>query len=462
MVRVAARQSIHLRKGGITMDINTLYSVKITGYNDIFKESVRIYRDAVDFLIPVCIDHWNDIISVDGVCQRKMYIEHLVHKTKNYPHPLYPFDKKFYKFPSYLLRGAIAEALGKVSSYISNLTNWKAMDPSTRGRRPGIPKAGHIYPCLYRDNTFIRTDTYEAKIKVFIRNTWDWIIVKLRKSDVDYIIHHCSDRKECAPVLQKRGKQWYLDFCFKEKVTLKDTDIFNQTIVAVDLGINNACTCTVMRSDGTVLGRYFYKVPKEYDCLKRKTGHIKRAQHHGSRCVKNLWRYANGVNHDISVKTASFIEGIAREFDADAVVFEHLNTSGRKHGSKKQKLTLWRKNEVQRMVADKVHRLGIHISHICAWGTSRLAYDGSGTVLRGNKSQKTNGSYSVCEFTNGRVYNCDLNASYNIGSRYFVREILKSLPATERQHIQAKVPGCAKRSTCTLSTLINLNSALYA
>lgn len=55
MVRAAARQSIHLRKGGITMDINTFYSVKITGYNNIFKESVSIYRDAVDFLIPVCI-----------------------------------------------------------------------------------------------------------------------------------------------------------------------------------------------------------------------------------------------------------------------------------------------------------------------------------------------------------------------------------------------------------------------
>jgi|GEM_PF-6838535 hypothetical protein len=69
----------------------------------------------------------------------------------------------------------------------------------------------------------------------------------------------------------------------------------------------------------------------------------------------------------------------------------------------------------------------------------------------------------VCsEFKSGKVYNCDLNASYNIGSRYFVREILKSLPVTEGQRIQAKVPGCAKRSTCTLSTLINLNSALYA
>ena len=69
-------------------------------------------------------------------------------------------------------------------------------------------------------------------------------------------------------------------------------------------------------------------------------------------------------------------------------------------------------------------------------------------------------SYSLCKFKNGKVYNCDLNASYNIGARYFIREILKSLPATVRLDIEAKVPECSKRSTCTLSTLINLNAGL--
>ena len=38
----------------------------------------------------------------------------------------------------------------------------------------------------------------------------------------------------------------------------------------------------------------------------------------------------------------------------------------------------------------------------------------------------------------------------------------KQLPVTEGQHITAKVPGCAKRSTCTLSTLINLQAEVYA
>ena len=112
------------------------------------------------------------------------------------------------------------------------------------------------------------------------------------------------------------------------------------------------------------------------------------------------------------------------------------------------------------MVTNKANRLGMRISHICAWGTSKLAYDGSGTVQRGRDAGFK--SYSVCRFANGKIYNCDLSASYNIGARYFVRELTKSLPATARLQLQAKVPEACKRSTCTLSTLINLNAVLAA
>ena len=67
-----------------------------------------------------------------------------------------------------------------------------------------------------------------------------------------------------------------------------------------------------------------------------------------------------------------------------------------------------------------------------------------------------------CEFQSGKIYHCDLNASYNIGSRYFIREILKSVPVTVQQDIGAKVPRCLKRSTCTLSDLISLAAVLAA
>ena len=215
-----------------------------------------------------------------------------------------------------------------------------------------------------------------------------------------------------------------------------------------------------MKADGTVLGRHFYKLAKEYDSLTHSVNRIKKAQQHGSRKTPKLWAKAQGINDNIAVKTARFIMDIAVSYNTDAIIFEHLDLNGRKRGSKKQKLQLWRARYVQSMVSDKAHRQGIRISRINAWGTSRLAYDGSGRVSRGREADLE--SYSVCRFANGKIYNCDLNASYNIGARYFIREILKSLPVKERLALEAKVPQVAKRSTCTFSTLISINAALIS
>lgn len=434
------------------------YSVKIKHYNQIFKDTVFIYRKAVDFLIDVCLNEWESISAISGSKLRQQYVERLVHATKSNLKPeCDDFDKKFYKLPNYLRRSAINKAIGLVSSYMSNLNNWKA-DPIEK--EPSVPKAGYAYPCLYKDDMYKPIDTYTAKIKVFVRNTWDWITVKLRKSDVNYIKKHCTSRKECAPTLQKRGKEWFLDFPFEENVTLNNTKVTNQTVAAVDLGINSSATVSIMHSDGTVIGRHSLKLPVEYDSLMHSINRIKKAQQHGNHRTPRLWAKAKGINHDISVKTAAFIIKIAVQYKADAIVFEHLDKSGKAKGSKKQKLKLWRSQEVQRIVVCKAHRLGMRISHVNAWGTSKLAFDGSGYVKRGKEAELK--SYSLCMFSTGKVYNCDLSASYNIGARYFIRELIKSLSVKARLALEAKVPQFAKRSTCTLSTLISLNAALVS
>lgn len=441
------------------MKINTSYSCKIKYYNHIFKETVALYRKAVDFFIGVCLNEWDDVTTIKGTKALQRYIETLCIISGKSQTLKYDFDTRFYKFPCYLRRAAISEAIGKVSSYKSNLDNWEAEDPKIRGKAPGIPKAGYIYPVLYKDNMYELTNSpYQMRVKVFIRNTWDWITVNLKKSDVDYVLRHCKARKQMSPTLQKRGKQWYLDFPFEEDIKLNKTKIQDQTIAAVDLGLNSAATVSIMRSDGTVLGRHFLKLPKEYDCLKHSINRIKKAQQRGARRMPRLWARAKGINNDIAVNTATFIHNTAVLYDADVIVFEHLDLGGKKKGSKKQRLHHWRAQYVQAMVSDKAHRDGIRISTICAWGTSRLAFDGSGKVLRGKEAEL--GSYSVCKFNSGKVYNCDLNATYNIGSRYFIRELLKSLPVKARLAAEAKVPQLAKRSTCTLSTLISLNAVL--
>ena len=447
------------------MKLMSTYAVKISRSADLrntLSATAGIYRKAVDFFIGVCDREW-DVISLRKMqTERVNAIESFTVKTSKRPAVPYDFGKDFYKFPSYLRRAAISEAVGKVSSYRSNLKNWEAADPCSRGRRPGYPKAGYVYPAMYRDNMFVRTGTYTASIKVFTRRTWDWLDVELCKGDVNYILHHCGGRKECVPTLQRRGKLWYLDFAFEERITLPDTDASARRILAVDLGINNACTCSVMEPDGTVTGRKFLKLPGENDRLTKALGRIRKAQRHGAKKMPRLWARVKGINDDIAVKTADFIVKTAVLYDVDTIVMEHLDVRGRKRGSKKQRLHHWKAMYVQSMVTDKAHRERIHVSTVCAWNTSRLAFDGTGRVKRGRESEKTADNYSICKFSTGKIYNCDLNASYNVGARYFIREITKSLPATAKQQLEAKVPSAVKRSTCTLSTLISLNAVLTA
>lgn len=116
---------------------------------------------------------------------------------------------------------------------------------------------------------------------------------------------------------------------------------------------------------------------------------------------------------------------------------------------------MWKKNTIQKIVGHKAYRNDIRVSHVCAWSTSKLAFDGSGVVFRGREANL--GTYELCKFSNGKIYNCDLSASYNIGARYFIREIQKILPAKVWSDIVAKVPECQKRTQYTYSTLLEIN-----
>ena len=440
--------------------VNT-YAVRITEAYGIFDDTLKVYRYAVMFFVDVITKEW-DNISGCKLNECINLVEPLTHETHNTKSPKYNFDKHFYKFPSYYRRAAIKEAYGMVSSYKSNLQNWIQTPKATRGKCPQLPEQSDTFPCLYQGNCFVRLDNYTAKIKTYRNNTWDWVEVKLRKTDVDYINKRCSDRKECAPTLVKRHKVWELSFPFEHKTTFIDRALSERIIVSVDMGIINACTCSVMTSDGTVVGRHFLKLPAEYDSLTHALNDIRRSQKHGSRRMPSKWAKVRNINTDISRKTAQFITDTAIMYNADVVVMESLHTRKKKRGGKKQKLHHWRCQYVQGIVENKCHGLCIRISHVCAVNTSRLEFDGSGTVKRGNESERTKGNYSVCEFSNGKLYNCDLNASYNIGARYFIRETLRSIPERVRLEVEAKAPGLSRRSTCVLSDLNDLCAALHS
>lgn len=141
------------------------------------------------------------------------------------------------------------------------------------------------------------------------------------------------------------------------------------------------------------------------------------------------------------------------ENNVDGIVFEHLDPYIRAKGSYKEKLHLWRKRGIINRLSHLCHVNGLKYASVCAINTSRFAFDGSGIVYR----DKTN--YCLATFSNGKKYNCDLSASYNIAARYFIREKIKPYKEKEtcRLMLEAKVPLAFNGTKNTYSDLISLN-----
>ena len=84
------------------------------------------------------------------------------------------------------------------------------------------------------------------------------------------------------------------DSSYTEEVTLTKTPVKEQIICSVDLGINTDAVCTIMRADGTVLGRKFIDHPSEKDRMYRALGRIRRFQReHGSAQTQGCLLYTS-------------------------------------------------------------------------------------------------------------------------------------------------------------------------
>ena len=426
------------------------YGVEIRKQNIPVRQTMEIYRQAVGYLTEIYAQVWEELRKIPETKKRFNTAEHMVHMTKKNT-ARFDFDLRFPKMPSYLRRSAIQHALGSVSSYETRLGQWK--ETGVLSGRPKLTCRNHAMPVFYRDVMYREgaEGKDEAYLKLYDGHDWKWFRVYLKRTDMEYLRRNWKGKKASAPALEKRHRRYFLRFSYTEEVTLTQTPVKEQIICSVDLGINTDAVCTIMRSDGTVLGRRFIDHPSEKDRMYRTLGRIRRFQReHGSAQTQGRWAYTKRLNTELGKKTAGAIVRYAEENHADVIVFEYLEMQGKISGKNKQKLHLWRKREIQKRCGHQAHRKGIRVSRVCAWNTSRLAYDGSGQVLRDPKN------HSLCTFQTGKRYNCDLSAAYNIGARYFIRELLKPLPATERSLLEAKVPSVKRRTSCTYADLREL------
>ena len=435
------------------MRLTTSYKMKLTGDFKALENSLAIYRQALTYLIPIINDGWKELSQYEFANQKYNQIEKWVHSTQT-NQAQYDFDQEFPKFPTYLRRSAISKVLGIVSSYRSKLANWEA---NPNGQIPKLQLVHYEYPAYYKRNLFKNFDPVHQTIELKVFKNGDWVYEQygLKQSDCTYYKRYLAGKKQNVPILQKKGRRFYATFSYDEETVLIPEESIDK-ICAVDLGLGTDATCSIMDKDGTVYARKFISLSTEHDRLHTQLGRIKRNQKRGSRHNKTLWRKVTGISQNIADKTAEAIFEFGKKHGVDVFVLEYLDFKGKQAVKRAH---FWRYKRIYKVLAQKAHQYGLRIGRVNARYTSRLAFDGSGWSKRGREIAPET-PYTLMEFPNGKIYNADLNASYNIGARFFIRHLLKTVTVTQRLALEAKVPQVAKRSTCTLSDLINLRSAL--
>ncbi|MCM3790123.1 RNA-guided endonuclease TnpB family protein [Domibacillus indicus] len=437
---------------------------KITNQTEIFNATLDIYNDALAYVIEIIDKEFDDTESLTTKSIVPA-VEKLIHATKSKPQPKYKeFNDRFYKFPSYFRRSAIASAFGKVKSFRSNYQNWEkeqqyALSEGKKFKKqpPRLQVKHKEFPVFYRGNMFNRTSDTTAQIKVFHQNDWVWVDIKFKGQD--HYKRGVWEWKENNPKLIKRGKKFFLSISYENKVTLTKMPIQEQKVCAVDLGLTNSAVCSVIDATGTVLGRTFIDQPKEKDRLQTLTNKLRKVQRASGRIhAPNFWRQINGYQQHIVRDTSHEIIKFAAKHGCSVIVFEYLSRMKIPkgfYGARKLRFKLhgWRKIGIQNKVEEMAHCLGMRISRINPRNTSALAFDGSGKVERNPKKD-------LATFSTGKVYHADLSASYNIGARYFIRAFQKSTSETKWLSLQAKVPELAIRTSQTLSSFISLHHAL--
>lgn len=415
--------------------------------------TVKEYRAYCKALSYVVMGHWAAISEADSQC---VAVEKLIHQTSKNPHPKHSyFGKRFYKFPSYLRRAAIAFVCGQVSSFLTRYRTWQSGDRQHRESKPPRfnPEAG-CYPALYRGQCIKFHDAFSvAEIKVWNGSDWVWVKVPIASLRQRHLLEHS---KGLSPYLIVRDGKAHLSVPFK----LHPKKLSGDLVCAVDVGINTTATATIVSSGGTVIARRFLHRGTDIDRRDKVLGQIrakaKLTKKLSKGFCKGLYRRAAGLNHNMAQHLSKELVRFAMEHGAHVIVFEALQgwkpKGGRKRSTLKQRFHGWLHRLLVQLTENKFVEVGGKVALVYPRGTSSWAYDGSGKLTR------SKANYALATFQSGKRYNCDLSASSNIAARYWAYK-QKLAYRNGRQLSASKSSGGKSRMPMTLSHLWDKEAA---
>ena len=419
----------------------------------IVANTLALYNSALNYVCDVVLKHYDEIKELNNL-EGRMYLEHLIHNTKNNI-AKYDFDSIYYKLPCYLLRDIESKAIGHIFSYKSNLDNYKkerynkiSNGKKFKKREPSLSKC-NLLPSFYKGNMYKMISDNKIALKIYEDNDWKYEEFKLKKNDLKYI--NKINGKRYNPEIKIIGKKIYIKFSFEvEDLKLQDKELNKRIICGVDLGVNNDATISIMNYEGTILGRHFINTNNK-DLMNHLLNKKRKIQRNSGnyKYLRNLHinNKINSINENIVNHTANQIIKICLSYGVDVIVFENLKHKfKRAKRSFRARLHRWRKIAIYNKAYEMAHRNGIRVSTVNPNGTSKYAYDGSGLVERDNDN------YSICKFVSGKTYNCDLSASYNIAARYYIRETLKPLDVNSRSELETKASLALSGTKLTYNT----------
>ena len=419
----------------------------------IVANTLALYNSALNYVCDVVLKHYDEINKLNNL-EGRMYLEHLIHNTKNNI-AKYDFDSIYYKLPCYLLRDIESKAIGHIFSYKSNLDNYKkerynkiSNGKKFKKREPRLSKC-NLLPSFYKGNMYKMISDNKIALKIYEDNDWKYEEFKLKKNDLKYI--NKINGKRYNPEIKIIGKKIYIKFTFEiEDLKLQDKELNKRIICGVDLGVNNDATISIMNYEGTILGRHFINTNNK-DLMNHLLNKKRKIQRNSGnyKYLRNLHinNKINSINENIVNHTVNQIIKICLSYGVDVIVFENLRHKfKRAKRSFRARLHRWRKIAIYNKAYEMAHRNGIRVSTVNPNGTSRYAYDGSGLVERDNDN------YSICKFVSGKIYNCDLSASYNIAARYYIRKTLKPLDVNSRSELETKASLALSGTKLTYNT----------
>jgi len=371
-------------------------------------DEYRAYCKALSYVV---MGHWPELTAAKSFCAA---VERLIHRTSKHPNPKYSyFEKRFYKFPSYLRRAAIAFVKGQVSSFLTRYRAWRSGTRTRRDAQPPVFTVGAgCYPALDKGQ-LVKFDAHlpVAWIKVWNGSDWVWAEVPIARKRQRHLTGSIK-----SPYLVISDKHCHLAVPFGIVPPKWETDV----VCAVDVGINTLATVSIVCPDGTVLARKFIHPASDIDRRDKQANIIRqkarktKTLHRGF--AKTPYRKAKNINVNIAQQVSRQIVNFALEHGASTTVFEDLKgwrpKGGRTRSTLKQRFHGWLHRRLVTLTEQKFQEEGGKVEYVYARGTSSWAFDGSGRVQR-SKTQ-----YELATFANGKQYSCDLSASYNIAARY--------------------------------------------